>query len=132
MVDFLSTKAVNRPSVVIGTGTMGARIALMLATRGGEVRIFDRQEQTAQKAIAYIEKNLPAIVSTTKGGKAGSVTVSPTLEDALTNAWLVIEALPEKLASRQPSSPSWTSSPPMMPFWQPIPPLSRPAGSSAV
>lgn len=97
MEDFLSTKAVNRPSVVIGTGTMGARIALMLATRGGEVRIFDRQEQTAQKAIAYIEKNLPAIVSTTKGGKAGSVTVSPTLEDALTNAWLVIEALPEKL-----------------------------------
>lgn len=97
MEDFLSTKAVNRPSVVIGAGTMGARIALMLATRGGHVRIFNRREETALKARAYVEETLPSVVASIEHGQAGTIETFTDLEQAVKDAWLVIEALPEKL-----------------------------------
>ena len=97
MADFLNTKALKRPAVVLGAGTLGSRIALMLATRGGEVRIFDKQEQATEKALAFVKKTLPEVVSAVEGGKAGHVEAAKTLEDAVKDAWLVIEALPEKL-----------------------------------
>lgn len=97
MADFLNTKASKQPAVVLGAGTLGSRIALMLATRGGEVRIFDKQEQATKKALAFIEKHLPEVVSSIEGGKAGHVTAARTMEEAVADAWLVIEALPEKL-----------------------------------
>ena len=31
----------TRPTAVIGAGTLGSRIALMLASSGGEVRVYD-------------------------------------------------------------------------------------------
>lgn len=96
MSDFLKEKASKRPAVVLGAGTMGSRIALMLATRGGTVRLFDRQEATAKKALAYVEKTLPDVVASVQGGKSGHVTTAATLEEALGDSWLVIEALPEK------------------------------------
>ena len=96
MSDFLKEKASKRPAVVLGAGTMGSRIALMLATRGGTVRLFDRQEATAKKALAYVEKTLPDVVASVQGGKSGHVTAAATLEEALEDSWLVIEALPEK------------------------------------
>ncbi len=96
MSDFLKEKASKRPAVVLGAGTMGSRIALMLATRGGTVRLFDRQEATAKKALAYVEKTLPDVVASVQGGKSGHVTTAATLEEALEDSWLVIEALPEK------------------------------------
>lgn len=96
MSDFLKEKASKRPAVVLGAGTMGSRIALMLATRGGTVRLFDKQEATAKKALAYVEKTLPDVVASVQGGKSGHVTTAATLEEALEDSWLVIEALPEK------------------------------------
>lgn len=80
MEDFLSTKAINRPSVVIGAGTMGARIALMLATRGGHVRIFNRREETALKARAYVEETLPSVVASIEHGQAGTIETFTDLE----------------------------------------------------
>lgn len=97
MADFLTTKALKRPAVIIGAGTMGSRIALMMAARGGNVRIFDRQEQAIKKALSFVEDHLPAVVASVEGGKAGHVEAAATLEDAVADAWLVIEALPEKL-----------------------------------
>ena len=32
----------SRPVTVVGAGTLGRRIALMFATQGGQVRIFDK------------------------------------------------------------------------------------------
>ncbi|MCX5614695.1 MULTISPECIES: 3-hydroxyacyl-CoA dehydrogenase family protein [Bombella] len=97
MLDTLLTKARNRPAVVIGAGTMGTRIALMLATQGGEVRLFDRSVEATQRGLAYIQHTLPQVIPTVKGGKAGPVHITTALDDALKDAWLVIEALPEKL-----------------------------------
>ena len=97
MKDFLSTKAAQRPSVVIGAGTMGSRIALMLATRGGHVHIFDRREETALRASAYVGNTLPDVIATVEKGRAGTVETYTDLSQAVKDAWLVIEALPEKL-----------------------------------
>lgn len=96
MADFLTEKVPERPAAVLGAGTMGSRIALMLATRGGAVRLFDRQEETTRKAIAYVGQHLPDVVASVEGGKAGHVDIATTLEDAVKDTWLVIEALPEK------------------------------------
>ena len=35
-----AAEILRRPRAVIGTGTQGRRIALMLASQGGEVRIY--------------------------------------------------------------------------------------------
>ena len=40
----------NRPITIVGAGTLGRRIALMLSTRGGEVRIFDKDQKSREKA----------------------------------------------------------------------------------
>ena len=45
----------SRPMAVIGAGTLGPRIALMLATRGGEVRIFARTPERCQAAKTFVE-----------------------------------------------------------------------------
>ncbi|MCX5616090.1 3-hydroxyacyl-CoA dehydrogenase family protein [Bombella sp. TMW 2.2559] len=97
MTDFLKTKASKQPAAVLGAGTLGSRIALMLATRGGEVRIFDRQEEATRKALAFVEKHLPEVAPSIEGGTPGHVKAASTLEKAVDGAWLVIEALPEKL-----------------------------------
>lgn len=96
MADFLKEKASKRPTTVLGAGTMGSRIALMLATRGGTVRLFDKQTASTQKALAYVEKNLPGVVASVQGGQNGHVVAAATMEEALDDSWLVIEALPEK------------------------------------
>ena len=47
----------NRPVAVIGAGTLGRRIALMFASRGGTVRIYARRdEQLAAIKAQYLKK----------------------------------------------------------------------------
>ncbi len=58
----------RRPSAVIGAGTLGRRIALMLATQGGEVRIFGRAPERREAAKAYVEHRLPEVVEQIPGG----------------------------------------------------------------
>ncbi len=42
---------ISRPTAVIGSGTLGERIALMLASNGGEVRLYySKAEQAAGPA----------------------------------------------------------------------------------
>lgn len=43
-----------RPVAVVGAGTLGRRIALMLALRGGEVRITDPSPDQRAAAVAYV------------------------------------------------------------------------------
>ena len=42
----------NRPIAILGAGTLGRRIALMLATRGAEVRLFSRGAATRDAGVA--------------------------------------------------------------------------------
>jgi 3-hydroxybutyryl-CoA dehydrogenase len=87
----------DRPITVIGAGTLGRRIALMFATQGGEVRVFDTSSEQQADALAFIERELPALVEGVSEASAGRVAASEDLAQAVSEAWLVVEALPERL-----------------------------------
>ncbi len=86
-----------RPIAVIGSGTLGRRIALMAGTRGGEVRIFDTRDHSLEEGLKYVTETLPSIVASIPGGVAGRVRGETDLATAVSNAWLVVEAVPEQL-----------------------------------
>jgi 3-hydroxybutyryl-CoA dehydrogenase len=87
----------DRPAAVVGAGTLGRRIALMLATRGGEVRVVDPDADSRAAAGAFVEQQLPEVVARVPGGARGRVTTGSELADAVAGAWLVVECVPERL-----------------------------------
>ncbi|MDR6181403.1 3-hydroxyacyl-CoA dehydrogenase family protein [Asaia bogorensis] len=89
--------ALSRPSAVIGAGTLGRRIALMLASNGGHVRLFDKNPATLQSGVTFAREALPGLVATRAAASPGEVEAAETLDTALDEAWLVVEALPEVL-----------------------------------
>ena len=44
----------TRPIAILGAGTLGRRIALMLATRGAEVRLYARSAATRDAGVAAL------------------------------------------------------------------------------
>ena len=92
----------RRPVAVIGAGTLGRRIALMLATRGGEVRISDPEVEQRTAAVAYAERLLPEVVVRVDGGSAGRVVAADDVAAAVDGVWLVVEAVPERLEVKRP------------------------------
>jgi len=87
----------RRPAVVIGAGTLGRRIALMLATQGAEVRIYARSAEGRQAAKAYVEENLADVVRKVPNGAAGRIVPSDDLASALSGVGLVVESVSEQL-----------------------------------
>ncbi len=92
----------NRPVAVIGAGTLGRRIALMFATRGGTVRIYARRSEQRAEATQYVLQTLPTVVANRGSGQVGGATGAGSLEEALDGAWLVVESVPEKLEIKIP------------------------------
>jgi 3-hydroxybutyryl-CoA dehydrogenase len=93
-----------RRILVVGAGTMGHGIAQVAAQAGFEASIFDLVPTAIDKALASVRANLD------KGVEKGKVTkeardtalrhlsaANPSLEQAATQADLVVEAVPEKL-----------------------------------
>lgn len=102
----LPANAAERPIVVVGAGTLGRRIAAVFAAGGSDVRIADLQESQREAALAYISETLPELTERLaqhgKAPVAGSVTAVEQVADALSGAWLVVEAVPEKLEIKRP------------------------------
>ena len=92
----------DRPVAVIGAGTLGRRIALMFATRGGTVRIYARRAEQLAEATHYVSQTLPTVVANRGSGQVGSATGAGSLDEALDGAWLVVESVPEKLEIKIP------------------------------
>ncbi|MDA3146978.1 3-hydroxyacyl-CoA dehydrogenase family protein [Leucobacter sp. UCMA 4100] len=96
----------ERPIVVVGAGTLGRRIAAVFAAGGSDVRIADLQEAQRDAALAYIDEALPELserlTKQGKGATAGKVTATEQVADALPGAWLVVEAVPERLDIKRP------------------------------
>jgi 3-hydroxybutyryl-CoA dehydrogenase len=92
----------NRPIAVIGAGTLGRRIALMFASRGGTVRIHARRAEQRDEATQYVLENLPNLLQDRGFGEIGVVEGTGSLEEALDGAWLVVESVPEKLGIKIP------------------------------
>jgi 3-hydroxybutyryl-CoA dehydrogenase len=92
----------NRPVAVIGAGTLGRRVALMFASRGGTVRIHARRAEQLAAATQYVTETLPKLVEDRGFGEVGGATATTSLEEALDDAWLVVESVPEKLEIKIP------------------------------
>ena len=87
----------ERPVAVIGAGTLGRRIALMFSTRGGTTRIHDPSAEARLAAVDYVRRTLPEVLATIDGGTPGTVETCDDLATAVRDAWLVVEAVPERL-----------------------------------
>jgi 3-hydroxybutyryl-CoA dehydrogenase len=93
----LPTDYPSRPVAVIGAGTLGRRIALMFAAHGADVKISDLAEEQRHAAFEYVSQNLSTVTAGLTGVVPGSVSAEADLAEAVHNAWLVIEAIPEQL-----------------------------------
>lgn len=86
---------------VIGGGTMGNGIAHVFAQNGFDVKLVETKQEFADRAMNTIDKNLSRMVSKEKISEAEKQAtlerIQPVLSvsDAVKNADLVIEAVPE-------------------------------------
>ncbi len=94
---------------VLGAGTMGAGIAQIAATAGMDVRLRDVADGPIQKGLETIRSSLDRIVAkAAKAGKAtmtdaartevlGRIRTTTSLDEAVADADLVVEAIPERM-----------------------------------
>ena len=92
----------NRPVAVVGAGTLGRRIALMFASRGGTVRIHARRSEQLAAAARFVSDTLPKVLQDRGFGEVGVATPVTSLREALDEAWLAVESVPEKLEIKVP------------------------------
>lgn len=91
------TDWVSRPVAVIGAGTLGRRIALMFAAHGAEVKIYDLDEEQRRAAVDYVTQNLPVLGYPNTDVAPEKISAVDDTAEAVRAAWLVIEAIPERL-----------------------------------
>jgi 3-hydroxybutyryl-CoA dehydrogenase len=91
------TDFTSRPVTVVGAGTLGRRIALMFAAHGADVRIYDLAEPQRRAAVEFVSQNVASVAVSRNGVVPGRVSSEADLAEAVTDAWLVIEAIPERL-----------------------------------
>jgi 3-hydroxybutyryl-CoA dehydrogenase len=89
----------DRPIAIDGAGTLGRRIASAYAAGGTDVRIFDLSEEQREAAVRYVEKQVDRVTKTLNpdGSRTGSAVAADDLGEAVSGAWMVIEAVPERL-----------------------------------
>ncbi|WP_026539376.1 3-hydroxyacyl-CoA dehydrogenase family protein [Arthrobacter sp. 9MFCol3.1] len=97
----LPANIADRPMTVIGGGTLGRRIALMLSLQDAEVRVFDTDLAVAKAAIEFIATQRHRAVEELGGNPAVRLAAKDDLARALQDSWLVVEAVPEKLGLKQ-------------------------------
>jgi hypothetical protein len=86
-----------QPIAVIGAGTLGRRIALMFSTQGAEVRLFDNNHRSGEEGRKVVADTLPTILSSIPNGSPGKPRAVDTIADAVKDAWIVFEVVPERL-----------------------------------
>ncbi|KAJ5326646.1 Dehydrogenase multihelical [Penicillium brevicompactum] len=85
----------TRPLAVVGAGLMGRRIAMMWISAGYTV-ILCEKTLDEDGAVDYITENKDKQAEKL-GTKVAELKVTSSLQEACENAWMVIEAVPEKL-----------------------------------
>jgi 3-hydroxybutyryl-CoA dehydrogenase len=89
----------ERPVVIDGAGTLGRRIASVYAAGGSDVHIFDLSAEQREAARDYVEENL-AHTQRMLGlhpARRGRVELYDNLQEVAAGAWMVIEAVPERI-----------------------------------
>src|SRR5260370_27137620 len=74
----------------------------MFASRGGTVRISAPRAVQRGGAVDYVTETLPNVVANRGFGEVGGATAAGSLEEALDDAWLVVESVPERLDIKIP------------------------------
>jgi 3-hydroxybutyryl-CoA dehydrogenase len=97
MKSSIPTDIDKRPIAVIGAGTLGRRIALMMSSQGGEVRLYDKVQNSREEGVKFVEETLPLILPSIPNSRAAKVTGTADLTAAIAGAWLVFEVIPEHL-----------------------------------
>lgn len=89
----------SRPIAIDGAGTLGRRIASVYAAGGSDVRLYDLSEEQLEKARAEAVEYIDHVrdVLGLDAGRTGQVETSHDLGEAVRRAWMVIEAVPERL-----------------------------------
>ncbi|KAL4896210.1 3-hydroxyacyl-CoA dehydrogenase [Aspergillus ambiguus] len=94
----MTTPSKTRPVVVLGAGVLGRRIAAVFAAGGYKVHIRDPSAQALSDASAYIAAHIGDFTAHTPSQPTpGSVATFTEIPAAVADAWLVVEAVPEKL-----------------------------------
>ena len=93
----------QRPVAIDGAGTLGRRIAAVYAAGGTDVRIFDVSADQREAARAYVADHVDEMrqILGVEASRTGDVELTDDLEAAVRGAWMVIEAVPEKLELKQ-------------------------------
>jgi 3-hydroxybutyryl-CoA dehydrogenase len=89
----------DRPVLIDGAGTLGSRLAAVFAAGGSDVRIFDLSEEQREAARAHAERD-PGAIRQALGlepVEPGRVEAVGDLAAGAAGAWMIIEAIPERL-----------------------------------
>jgi 3-hydroxybutyryl-CoA dehydrogenase len=88
-----------RPIAIDGAGVLGRRIASVFAAGGSDVRVFDVSPAQREAARDYVNDHIQWVKSTLNlaGSRVGQVSLFDDLAQAVRGAWMVIEAIPERL-----------------------------------
>ncbi|KAL4948917.1 hypothetical protein BDW69DRAFT_203209 [Aspergillus filifer] len=86
----------SRPVAILGGGVLGRRLACIWASAGYNVRVRDPSPQQRQDCLTYVSENVISYAEKT-GCTPGTASALEDLADTVKSAWLVIEAVPEKI-----------------------------------
>ena len=95
----LASDVDSRPVAIDGAGTLGRRIAAVYAAGGTDVNIFDLSADQREAARAFVEQHLDETRRTLglDDRQTGRVQVYDDLGESVRRAWMVIEAVPERV-----------------------------------
>ncbi|KAH8423167.1 uncharacterized protein LDX57_000922 [Aspergillus melleus] len=93
----LSPNSKPNSVAVIGCGKLGRRIALSWSRGAVSVRIFDTEPDRAVEALNWVQDTLGDSISLSNE-TTGHVEIASTLADAVQDAWMVIESVPEQIS----------------------------------
>jgi 3-hydroxybutyryl-CoA dehydrogenase len=89
----------ERPVAIIGAGTLGRRIATVFTAGGTGVRVFDVSADQLGAARDHVERQTRSVQQALglDVPRPGAVDFTDDVAEAVRGAWMVIEAVPEKL-----------------------------------
>ncbi|KAL3953061.1 hypothetical protein ACCO45_013004 [Purpureocillium lilacinum] len=103
MTAFTLPSTHGRVVTVLGGGVLGRRIACAWAASGFDVTIRDPSAEQRIAAKHYCDTSMPQY---SDSSRRGTVRAVEDMAASVSDAWLVIEAVPEKLPSRSRPLPS--------------------------
>lgn len=85
---------------VLGSGTMGHAIAMLLAANGLQVSLYDPSSEALAAARCHIAAKLPSLETSHNGAQpqlADKIRYTANLQEAAADADLIFEAVPERI-----------------------------------